>query len=110
MLRICAILAVVLMVVTTWTGSPAHASQRFDCITVASQTAEHARGDRDEAPSKSEKSVTHHHAGCNGHQLGETAHAQVDPDLTIVSMVRPELRYRGAEGLAPDAELRPPIA
>ena len=91
-------------------GSAAHASQRFDCIAVASQTAEHFRGDRDEAPSKSEKGVAHHHSGCSGHQLGEPAQAEVDAELATVSMVRPELRYMGADSLAPDAELRPPIA
>ena len=99
-----------LLVLTLWTGTSAHAAERFDCIPVTEQSAEHFDGDRDETPDDPDKGVAHHHTGCNGHQVA-TAGDAADLGFSVRTAgligARQDARHSGRE---PEGQLRPPIA
>jgi hypothetical protein len=108
--RWTSIFGALMLVLFIWTGSTAHAAQRFDCIPIPSQSSGHFEGDRDEAPAKGEKGVAHHHSGCNGHQYTASA----DMLVPLMSLNRVPVVGNWIEQYAtsrePDNQLRPPIA
>jgi hypothetical protein len=110
MQRLTTLFGVFMLVLFVWTGSSAHASQRFDCIPVSSEAPGHFEGDRDEAPAKGEKGVVHHHSGCNGHQYAASAGSLIPLIGLQRSSVAPPLEERHVASREPDGQLRPPIA
>lgn len=99
-----------LLVLVLWTGTSAHAAERFDCIPVTEQSAEHFEGDRDEAPDDPDDAVTHHHTGCNGHCVatpGDPAASGFSIRTAKLASARQTARRAGRE---PESQLRPPIA
>ena len=121
-LRVCALLAVrvvkslfaffcaLFLVLSVSTGPALHAETGSDCLPTSSASAEHYDGDSDQVPDKGEKGSAHHHGGCSGHQVGQTATSSVHPSVSIqASSGMPAATYFRA-GLGPDSQLRPPIA
>lgn len=99
-----------MLVWMVWTGSAAHASQRLDCIPVASEAEGHFEGDGDEWPSKDAKGAAHHHNGCGGHQAAAPSQAAPRISAGLENAVPHEWRAFGLAGRVPDHQLRPPIA
>lgn len=98
-----------ILAITLLTGAMAHAAERFDCIPATAEAAGHYDGDGDEVPSDPQ-GVSHHHAGCSGHQLGAPAAA---PGVGIghsAAVVPVPWREAGVRGRSPSNILRPPIA
>ena len=96
------------LVFTLWTGSAAHAGERFDCIPVAADSAGHFDGDQDQSPS-SPDGVAHHHSGCSGHQLAAASANLAVEHHCAMSQQPFAWREAGVPGRGPDADLRPPI-
>ncbi|QNM83330.1 hypothetical protein H8M03_03005 [Sphingomonas sabuli] len=99
-----------LLVLTLWTGTSAHAAERFDCIPATEQSAEHFDGDRDQTPDDPEKGVAHHHTGCNGHHVatsGDGVAFGYSIRTAELGSARHDANHPGRE---PEGQLRPPIA
>jgi hypothetical protein len=99
-----------LLVLMVWTGSSAHAAERFDCIPVTEQNAGHFEGDRDEVPSDPDQGVAHHHTGCSGHHVatpGQFATLGFSIRSAGLTSARQDADHPGRE---PESQLRPPIA
>lgn len=110
MQRWTTILGALLIVLMLWTGSSAHASERVDCIPVAAESAGHFDGDKDEAPSKQDQGVGHHHSGCSGHHAAASS-ATKNIEIAVSKGTEPfAWRDAGRPGRGPDGRLRPPIA
>jgi hypothetical protein len=110
MQRLTTFFGVMMLVLFIWTGSTAHAAERFDCIPVSSEAPGHFEGDRDQEPSKGEKGVAHHHSGCNGHQYAASSGPLIPLIACQRSTVAPPLVEQHATSREPDGQLRPPIA
>ena len=110
MQRLTAIFGGLMLVLFVWTGSAAHAAQRFDCIPVSSEAPGHFEGDRDEAPAKGEKGVAHHHSGCSGHQYAASAGYDLPSAPHQTSSAAIGWNEGHATSREPDQQLRPPIA
>ena len=110
MQRLTTFFGVMMLVLFIWTGSSAHAAERFDCIPVSSEAPGHFEGDRDQAPAKGEKGVAHHHSGCNGHQYGASSGTSIPLLACQRSTVAPPLAEQYPTSREPDGQLRPPIA
>ena len=110
MQRLTTFFGVLMLVLFIWTGSSAHAAERFDCIPVSSEAPGHFEGDRDEAPAKGEKGVAHHHSGCNGHQYAASSGVQLSLVLHQSASTAVGWNERHPTSREPDRQLRPPIA
>ena len=110
MTRWTSMLGALLLVLMLWTGSSAHAAERFDCIPVTAEASGHFEGDRDQKPASPDKGVAHHHSGCSGHHMAAPGGV---PTIELAATQKAVLitsNEAGAPGRRPDNELRPPIA
>lgn len=110
MYRWVSLLGAVMLILMLWTGSAAHAAERFDCMPVTAEAAGHFDGDQDQVPARPDQGAAHHHSGCSGHQLA--APASLSSLVTDFSQKTVPFAWReaGVPGRGPDADLRPPIA
>ena len=98
-----------LLVLTFWTGTAAHALEPLDCETPAAAQLS-ADYDQEEPAKQSDQGAMHHHTSCHGH------HVEVPDD--DAGTLTPEsgatlLRARNPvrpSGAGPGSHLRPPIA
>lgn len=108
--RWTSILGALLLVLMLWTGSSAHAAERFDCIPVTAEAVNHYDGDQDQVPPGPDQGVAHHHSGCSGHHVATPA-KMPSIGLALIQDIAPfAWREVGIPGHSPDSELRPPIA
>ena len=108
--RWISLLGAVMLVLTLWTGSAAHAAERFDCLPLTAEAGAHYDGDRDQVPSTPDQGVAHHHSGCSGHHVAAPA-TLAEASLFSSGMIR-RFPLSDTAPPGPDAEnhLRPPIA
>ena len=103
-------LGALMLVLMLWTGGVAHAAERFDCIPVSAESADHFDGDQDQVPSSPDQGVAHHHSGCNGHHIAAPAGVASIELGAAGKSIRLAWREAGVPGHGPENHLRPPIA
>lgn len=110
MRRLLPLISALMLVLVLWTGSAAHAAEALDCGDVASSTAGHFEGDRDQVPADSDKATPHHHSACHGHCTAVPSGAEsVELDENAAGLL--EGAMKDVEpGTHPDMINRPPIA
>lgn len=102
-------LGAIMLVLMLWTGSAAHAAERFDCIPVMAGAEGHFDGQQEQLPSSPDQGVAHHHSGCGGHHEAAPA-ADGSMAIRLTDGTAPLVwREAGVPGRGPDAQLRPPI-
>ena len=110
MIRWTNLVGALLLVLLVWTGTSAHAAERFDCLPVTEQSAGHFDGDRDEVPTDPDQGVAHHHSGCSGYNIATSGNS-VAPSFSLHSITLFDASHdAGKPGREPDGQLRPPIA
>ena len=108
--RWTSILGALLLVLMLWTGSSARAAERFDCIPMTAEAANHYDGERDQAPTGPDQGVAHHHSCCSGHQIAAPA-TVATVEIALSERLAPFIwREAGIPGRDPDRQLRPPMA
>ena len=110
MQRVVSLLVAALLVLMVWTGGPAHAAERVNCVPLTAEAGIHSDGDQDQAPPSPQKSTAHHHSGCAGHYLAVTASESSVEIRVSDSMIPLAWREFGKPSRGPDDRLRPPIA
>ena len=110
MRRFFTLIGTMMLVVLIWTTTTAHAAEAFGCVEINAETAPHFDGDRDEAPDDTQKGVTHHHNGCNGHNIGVPTGLAVVKSLSAGETLLGDFDKRALPSLEPNRALRPPIA
>jgi len=110
MARLTQFIGALLLVLTLWTGTTAHAAERFDCIPATEQSAGHFEGDRDETPDDPDRGVAHHHGGCNGHHVATPGHYALISFSVGSSGLTGARQDAAPPGREPEGQLRPPIA
>jgi hypothetical protein len=69
--RLLPLFACLMLVLTLWAGTAAHAAESLVAVeNASSMTWEHSPGDADEVPADADKAVPHHHGLCHGHDVG----------------------------------------
>ena len=108
--RWTSLLGALMLVLMLWTGGAAHAAERFDCMPISAEAADHFDGDQDQVPSSPDQGVAHHHSGCNGHHLAapsSVASVEINARDGTIPLA---WREAGVPGRGPESHLRPPIA
>ena len=99
-----------MLLVTLWTATTAHAAEAFGCNDVSASSSGHFDGDGDEVPGDADKAVPHHHGGCSGHHSGVPTGADT-VQLAVSELEAVTIAYsKGLYGREPNRALRPPIA
>lgn len=110
MRRPFSLLACLMLVLTLWTGTAAHAAETLLPIAEPSSINwEHAPGDADEVPADADQATPHHHGLCHGHDF--RVPLEYSPAVHIVPANLPG--FPPVHALSPiqtDNTLRPPIA
>lgn len=108
MRRVLPLIAAVMVMLTLWSGTAAHAAE--DLRPAAAEMAMHFDGDGDEAPADDHGTVPHHHGICHADHVGIPA-ALAANQIEDAEANRP---HDLAEAFAASADLgaaiRPPIA
>lgn len=110
MQRLTAMFSILMLVLSVWAGSSAHAAERLDCIPVSAEAPGHFEGDRDEEPSQNGEGVAHHHSSCNGHQSAAAGDGAIPMLFASRHAFGGPLAERYELGQGPNTQLRPPIA
>ena len=100
--------ACLMIVLTLWSGSAAHASEQVGPVAV--EAAAHFEGDRDQVPADEHQPVPHHHAACHADNVSLPAEL---PPVRSEPVNKALVAMRASQGLPeapPGATLRPPIA
>jgi hypothetical protein len=102
--------ACLMLALTLWAGTAAHAAESFVPVeNTSSMTWGHSPGDADEVPADADKAVPHHHGLCHGHDVGFPLEfsAPIHGPTAGLQGVRPVLTF-GTRQI--DPALRPPNA
>ena len=110
MRRLLPLLACLMLVLTLWAGTGAHATESMLPIdSIAAAHGEHSAGDADEVPADSDRATPHHHGVCHGHDLSVVQLMQTRARATAPA-IRCAVPVAALHSTGTDPALRPPQA
>ena len=110
MRRLLPLLACLMLVLTLWAGTGAHAVETLQPVdSVAALHGEHSAGDADEVPADSDRATPHHHGVCHGHDLSVVQLMQARARATAPA-IRCAVPVAALHPTGTDPALRPPQA
>ncbi|QQV77360.1 hypothetical protein H5J25_00515 [Sphingomonas aliaeris] len=104
-----ALLACLLLVLTTWAGM-AHAAEAGGVEISTAEMNAHAPGDGDEVAADADNGFPHHHASCHEHHANTPIEETTTTPILAASTLPPADLSRALSGHDTEADLRPPHA
>jgi hypothetical protein len=111
MRRFLASFGCLMLILTLWMSTVAHAAEPIACPDSAtSESISHYDGDGDQVPADADRAVLHHHGGCHGHHVAVPDTGKSVPAGSVhIGRFAALIEAEHPSARAP-AALRPPIA